>query len=545
MKVGILLIEGRICNSCKSEIQRSELDNNYSICPRCGYYMRMHARKRILSLADKKSFREWDANMKLSNPLDDREYEEKAKKAFLKHKLNDAVITGEMDIDGSHVAIGVMDTRYMMASMGYVVGEKVTRLFEKATKKKLPVIIFCCSGGARMQEGIISLMQMEKTAAAVKRHDEAGLLFVSVLTNPTMGGVTASYAMLADIVFGEKGAMVGFAGSRVIEQNTGEKLPDGFQTVEFQKEHGFIDAVVERNDERKLLSYILKIHQKSKPIKKNGVKHKNKFVDISKLEDISAWDRVQIARQSDRPTSLDYINALFENFYELSGDRVMGDDKAVIAGMAKFNGRAVTVIGNQKGKKTIDDAIFRNFGMASPQGYRKILRLATQAEKFKRPIVFFIDTIGAACGKEAEQNGQGLAIANLLQRMSTIRTPVLSIIVGEGGSGGALALGVGNEVWMLENAIYSILTPEGYASIVWKDSSRAKDAAAIMKIDAKELYKLGIIDRIICEKEPVTKDNMSEVCNELRINMEEFFAKYENMVSRSIVDDRYRKFRRY
>lgn len=539
------MIKGRICNSCKSEIQRSELDNNYSICPRCGYYMRMHARKRISALADKKSFREWDANMKLSNPLGDREYEENQKKASLKHKLNDAIITGEMDIDGFHVAIGVMDTRYMMASMGYVVGEKVTRLFEKAQKKKLPVIMFCCSGGARMQEGIISLMQMEKTVAAVKRHDEAGLLYVSVLTNPTMGGVTASYAMLADIILGEKGAMVGFAGSRVIEQNTGEKLPNGFQTVEFQKEHGFIDAVVERIDERKFLSYILKIHQKSKPIKKNGLKYKNKFVDSSKLEDISAWDRVQIARQTDRPTSLDYINALFENFCELSGDRVMGDDKAVIAGIAKFNGRAVTVIGNQKGKKTIDDAIFRNFGMSSPQGYRKILRLTEQAEKFKRPIVFFIDTIGAACGKEAEQKGQGLAIANLLQRMSTIRTPVLSIIVGEGGSGGALALGIGNEVWILENAIYSILTPEGYASIVWKDSSRANDAAAVMKLDAKELYKLGIVERIICEKKPVTKDNMSEVCNELRTNMEEFFVKYEKKTSRSIVDDRYRKFRKY
>lgn len=184
--------KGRICNACKQEIQRDMLDRNHSICPRCGYYMRMHARKRILSLADKKSFREWDANMELSNPLNDSEYAQKSVETSAKHKLNDAIITGEMNIDGSQVAIGVMDTRYMMASMGYVVGEKVTRLFEKATKKKLPVIMFCCSGGARMQEGIISLMQMEKTAAAVRLHSESGLLYISVLTNPTMGGVTAS-----------------------------------------------------------------------------------------------------------------------------------------------------------------------------------------------------------------------------------------------------------------------------------------------------------------------------------------------------------------
>lgn len=196
--------KGRICNACKQEIQRDMLDRNHSICPRCGYYMRMHARKRILSLADKKSFREWDANMELSNPLNDSEYAQKSVETSAKHKLNDAIITGEMNIDGSQVAIGVMDTRYMMASMGYVVGEKVTRLFEKATKKKLPVIMFCCSGGARMQEGIISLMQMEKTAAAVRLHSESGLLYISVLTNPTMGGVTASFAMLADVILAEK-----------------------------------------------------------------------------------------------------------------------------------------------------------------------------------------------------------------------------------------------------------------------------------------------------------------------------------------------------
>ena len=172
------MIKGRICNACKQEIQREILDRNYSICPQCGYYLRMHARKRILSLADKKSFCEWDANMKFSNPLNDNEYAQKSVEVSLKHKLNDAIIIGEMDIDGFHVAIGVMDTRYMMASMGYVVGEKITRLFEKATKKKLPVIMFCCSGGARMQEGIISLMQMEKTAAAVKKHSDAGLLYI-------------------------------------------------------------------------------------------------------------------------------------------------------------------------------------------------------------------------------------------------------------------------------------------------------------------------------------------------------------------------------
>ncbi len=271
------MVKGRICNSCKSEIQRSELDKNYSICPYCGYYMRMHARKRILSLADKRSFREWDANMKFSNPLNDREYKEKLEKASLKHKLNDAIITGEMYINGSLVAIGVMDTRYMMASMGYVVGEKVTRLFEKATKKKMTVIMFCCSGGARMQEGMIALMQMEKTAAAVRRHSDTGCLYISVLTNPTMGGVTASFAMLADIILAERGAVIGFAGARVIEQNTGQKLPEGFQTSEFQKARGFVDAVVGRETLKEDLLHILKLHTVTQKEIKNLPRTKKKI----------------------------------------------------------------------------------------------------------------------------------------------------------------------------------------------------------------------------------------------------------------------------
>ena len=548
-----MLIKGRICNSCKSEIQRSELDKNYSICPRCGYYMRMHARKRIASLADKKSFREWDADMKFSNPLNDSEYEEKLEKASLKHKLNDAIITGEMYINGSPVAIGVMDTRFMMASMGYVVGEKVTRLFEKATKKKMPVIMFCCSGGARMQEGMIALMQMEKTAAAVKRHGEKGLLFISVLTNPTMGGVTASFAMLADVVLAEKGAMIGFAGPRVIEQNTGKKLPEGFQTAEFQKEHGFVDAILERENEKKVLGLIVKQHLKKSRKnmlftldKQHKLNERFEHVQDEKINDgVTAWERVQNARRIDRPTSLDYINNLFEDFYELSGDRVSGDDHAIVGGIVTFNDRTLTVIGNQKGKDSLNDAVYRNWGMASPQGYRKALRLAKQAEKFRRPIIFFIDTIGAACGETAEEDGQGLAIANLLQEMSTIKVPVLSIIIGEGGSGGALALGVANEVWMLENSIYSILTPEGYASIIWKDSKKAKDAAEVMDIDAEKLNRLKVIDYVVKEEEPVTKENMSHVCDKLREKMIDFLEKYGKKSEKRIVSERYKKFRSY
>ena len=544
-KQGANMLTYRICDKCNSKIVRSVLDNNYSICPKCGNYMRFHSRKRIETLADDNTFKEWNYQEQISNPLKDEYYEEILENTKKAHNLNDAVICGEMEIDGIKVVIGVMDTRFMMASMGYIVGERVTRLFEIATKKNLPVILFCCSGGARMQEGIISLMQMEKTAAAVKRHNDSGGLYISVLTNPTMGGVTASFAMLADIILAEKKAMIGFAGARVIVQNTGEKLPEGFQTAEFQKEHGFVDLVVSREKIREDLSFLLQIHKKGRKISKTFAVVKKEKACNNRAGQVNAWEIVRRARSYERPESLDYINRLFPDYYELFGDRVSGDDHAIVAGLATFHGFPVTVIGHQKGKKSFDDAIYRNFGMPSPRGYRKILRLVKQAEKFRRPVIFFVDTIGAACGREAEESGQGLAIAELLQYMSVATICVLSIIIGEGGSGGALALGIGNEVWMLENAIYSVSTPESYASILWKDNSKASKAAIKMKLTAKDLYDLGIIDKIIYESEPITRANMKNVCDVLEKEIALFLKKYLKKKPKKIANDRYYRYRKY
>ena len=540
------VLQGRICNACKQEIQRDILDRNYSICPKCGYYMRMHARKRILSLADIDSFCEWDADMKFSNPLQDSEYAQKAVEASEKHKLNDAIITGEMDIGGHHIAIGVMDTRYMMASMGYVVGEKVTRLFEKAKKLKLPVVVFCCSGGARMQEGIISLLQMEKTVAAVRSHSEAGLLFISVLTNPTMGGVTASFAMLADVILAEKDAVIGFAGKRVIEQNTGEKLPLGFQTAEYQKECGFIDAIVIREEIKNTLTRLLRLHsdKKTRLNKINEIHAKSAVFQSTQLAN-NAWERVKIVRGKNRPTSIDYISALFHDFFEVSGDRIYRDDKAIIAGIAAFHGKSFTIIGEQKGKETLEDAVFRNFGMPSPDGYRKALRAIKQAEKFRRPIVCFVDTIGAACGVDAEKRGQGLAIAELLSELSVAKVPVLSIIIGEGYSGGALALTIGNEVWMLENAVFSIISPEGYSSIVWGTNDRKQEAAEKMKMSSIELYRMNVVDKIIAEEGIVTADNLGIVSQCIEQEIIGFYNKYINRPVNKIVHERQKRYRQY
>ncbi len=259
---------------------------------------------------------------------------------------------------------------------------------------------------------------------------------------------------------------------------------------------------------------------------------------------LTPWDRVKIARGKNRPTAMFYIENIFDEFFELHGDRYFKDDGAVVGGIAAIDGRPVTVIGQQKGRDTKEN-IFRNFGMPYPEGYRKALRLMKQAEKFNRPIICFVDTSGAYCGIGAEERGQGEAIARNLLEMSALTVPVLSILIGEGGSGGALALAVANEVWMMENSMYSILSPEGFASILWKDSKRAKEAASVMKITARELKSLGIIDKILGEKELLTPQTSDVVIGKMKKGIVRFLRSYDGKSGEEIAGERYDRFRKY
>lgn len=390
-----------------------------------------------------------------------------------------------------------------------------------------------------MQEGIVSLMQMAKTSAALKRHSKAGQFYISVLTDPTTGGVTASFAMLGDIILAEPNALIGFAGPRVIEQTIGQKLPKGFQRSEFLLEHGFIDEIVEREKMKEVLSDILKLHEAGERVPCKGKRTEEAEI---KNEIASAWDRVQISRMKDRPVGSDYLNILFTDFIELHGDRYFKDDKAIIGGVARFHGRPVTVIVQAKGKDTKEN-IERNFGMPSPEGYRKALRLMKQAEKFGRPVICLVDTPGAFCGLEAEERGQGEAIARNLFELSDLNVPILSIVIGEGGSGGALAMAVADEVWMLENSIYSILSPEGFASILWKDSKRAEEAAGVMKLTSKDLKELGIIEKIIPEPSHLTVYNLKEVVRKIECSIDDFLDHYEKMDVEALKNHRYERFR--
>lgn len=541
------------CPKCGEVVYRDDVKAHGYVCPKCEGYFRIGTRTRIRMVADQGTFQEWFTDLETENPLEYPGYEEKIANLQEKTKLHEAVTVGKCMVNGLETVLGVCDARFLMGSMGYVVGEKITRAFERATEEKLPVVLFTSSGGARMQEGIISLMQMAKTSAAIRKHSEAGLFYLPVLTDPTTGGVTASFAMLGDVILAEPGALIGFAGPRVIAQTIGQKLPEGFQRAEFLVEKGIIDGVVERQELKETVWKLLNIHQdalqyihygdtqnvENLPEIRNS---RGKAAGCDKKE-LTAWERVEISRSKERPTTLSYVQQVFDDFLELHGDRAFRDDGAVIGGIAMFGGQPVTVIGQQKGKN-VKENIYRNFGMASPEGYRKALRLMKQAEKFGRPVVTFVDTPGAACGIEAEERGQGEAIARNLLEMSGIQTPMVSILIGEGGSGGALGLAVTDEVWMMENATYSILSPEGFASILWKDGKRAKEASEVMKITAKDLKKLQIIEKVIREPEPANEENLPEIAEEIREDLDGFLRKSCQKTREQIVEERYERFRR-
>lgn len=542
------------CSRCKKPILVQEVRDAYYICPKCGGYFKVRAYERIRRVADEGTFQESDRELVGKNPLGFEGYEEKLAAERLKTRMKEAIVTGTGSIDGIPAALGVMDSRFMMASMGWAVGEKLTRLIEKATTESLPLILFTCSGGARMQEGIHSLMQMAKVSAAMAKHHAAGLLSVCVLTDPTTGGVTASFAMEGDVILAEPNALIGFAGPRVIEQTIGQRLPKGFQRSEFLMEHGFVDRITERSELKKVLADLCRMHDREyckkalcqlvdTEIQEGAKKNPAARPALEQKESGSAWEHVLAARRADRPVGSDYIRALFSEFYEFHGDRRFGDDPALIGGIGLFEGVPVTVIAQEKGTSA-KDRVKHNFGMCQPEGYRKALRLMKEAEKFHRPVLCFIDTPGAFCGIGAEERGQGSAIAENLLEISRLKTPVVSIFIGEGGSGGALALACGDEVWMMENAVYSVLSPEGFASILWKDKKRAPEAADKMKLTAEDVVSAQAAERRIKEPEKLTTQNMGSVLEQLREELRRFLKQYAVLESEKLCDRRYERFRK-
>ena len=548
------------CPKCGKMVNRDRVARRKYICYECEGYFRVRTNNRIRMVADPHTFQPWFTDMPVRNPLSYEGYEEKLREAREKTGLEEAFTVGQCKVFGQDIVLGICDSRFLMASMGHVVGEKITAAIERAVELRLPVFFFCCSGGARMQEGIISLMQMAKTSAAIRKLDEAGLLYCTILTDPTMGGVTASFAMLGDVIMAEPGALIGFAGPRVIRQTIGQELPEGFQTAEFLVEHGIIDGIVRRDALKKTLYFLVKSHQGKEGEYADFTGGKDFHFVLNEvlkeqtwnMKPAGAWEKVKAVRRLERASACDYMASIFDNFVEAHGDRSFRDDPAIIGGIGFLEGQPVTVIAEHKGKDG-KECQRRNYGMPMPEGYRKALRLMKQAEKFHRPIVSFINTSGAYCGIEAEERGQGEAIARSLQEMSALKVPVLCIFIGEGGSGGALALAVADRVAMqrhavysvLENATYSILSPEGFASILWKDSSRAREASEIMRITAQDLKLLHVVDRIVPEFGGADSTTAEAIGGYLKEQIMAFLQRYQGLSGQEIAAQRYERFRRY
>ncbi len=534
------------CPGCRRVIDQDRLVENLEVCPRCGRHLRVSGRKRMRMTVDAGSFEEWDRELAATDFLGFPGYVEKLEAARERTHENDAVVCGRGRVGGHDCALFFMDADFMMGTMGSVVGEKICRTFERALELGLPVVGFTVSGGARMQEGTTSLMQMAKVSAAVRRHSDAGLLYLTVLTDPTTGGVTASFAMEGDIILAEPGALVGFAGPRVIEQTTHKRLPNGFQRSEFLVEHGFCDLIVERKDLVATLSELLALHEGRVPAP--GAPHALAPVAEPRRgrgarprrteEPASAYDIVRLTRSTERATSLELIERSLDGFVELHGDRLFADDAAVVAGIGWRGGRVMTVIAIERGSST-KERVRRNFGMAHPEGYRKALRLMRQAEKFGRPVVCLVDTSGAYCGIGAEERGQGEAIAANLMEMSALRVPIVSVVVGEGGSGGALGLAVADRVLMLASSAYSVVSPEGCASILWKDPKRADQAAEALHITARDLSELGLIDKVV----PDLGLTHAEVAHDLMREVDVALDELGRLDVDELLGARYEKFR--
>jgi acetyl-CoA carboxylase carboxyl transferase subunit beta len=536
------------CPSCDAFVYHKRLKRNLGVCPECNYHFRLGVRERLAQLLDEGSFEDLSGDIAPVDPLafaDSKPYPQRLEEAQRKTGSSEGALYGAAAIDGNPLVVAIMNFAFIGGSMGSGVGEAITRAAELALERRLPLLVVSSSGGARMQEGCVSLMQLAKTSQAVARLHEEGLLFISLLVDPTYGGVSASFATLGDLLVSEPGSYIGFAGPKVIEQTIRQKLPDGFQTAEFLLDHGQLDLVEPRENLRNTLRKILALHGGAG--RREGLPETNgsaPLTDPAPLEGRDPWEVVQLARHIERPNTLEYISHVFDDFQELAGDRLFDQDAAIVGGIARLGDVTVMVVGHQKGHTTAE-MMERNFGMPNPEGYRKGLRLMRYAAKFGLPIVTLVDTPGAYPGLGAEERGQSIAIAQSIMEMSRFPVPIVTVVTGEGGSGGALALAVGDRVLMMENSYYSVISPEGCSTILFKDAAQAPRAAAALRVTAPDLLRLKIMDAIVPEPEGGAHTDHLTAAQNLKTAIVSCFAELFPLAPDELVAKRYERFRMY
>ena len=492
------------CESCGRLVFYKDYKDNLYICPRCNHAFMMNPKQRFDLLFDSNDWQKLDLPVVSDDPLkfvDRMPYTERLSEARNETGTGDAVVSADGVIGGVPATVCVLNGFFMMGSMGRAAGDGIIASMEHAIELHQPFVMVTSSGGARMQENILSLMQMARTTVAVNKLHANKIPYIVILTDPTFGGVTASFAMLGDIQIAESGARIGFAGRRVIEQNIREKLPSNFQTAEYLYEHGMVDMVVPRGELHDALARVLAVLTKQprepKPISVTTPKYDG-TKKIRGMGENDAYDKVLLARHENRPHFLDYINGIVDDWTYLAGDRLYAEDPAMGSGIGYWRGIPAVIIGQETGR-TIETRQKHRFGMPNPDGYRKAQRMMQLAQRFDLPLISLFDTAGAFAGREGEERGQSEAIASTISAGLRVQTPYVAVNVGQGGSGGAIAIGTGDRVLMLENAIYSVIAPESCASILWKDNKFKADAAAAMKLTARDMADMNVIDKIVAE----------------------------------------------
>ena len=534
------------CPACDGFVYYKRLRRSLGVCPECNHHFRLPVRERLAQLLDEGSFVDMSESLEPLDVLgfaDSKPYSQRLEEAQRKTGNREGAVYGTGTIDGHPLVVAAMDFAFIGGSMGSGVGEAVTLAAERALESRTPLLVIAASGGARMQEGCVSLMQMAKTSQAVARLSEEGILFISLLTDPTYGGVSASFATLGDVLVAEPSSHIGFAGPKVIEQTIRQQLPDGFQTAEFLMDHGMLDLVEPRENIQGVLRKLLELHtlERGDLPETEGAEP---VTDPDSLPKSPAWDIVQLARNIERPNTLEYVGYVFDDFQELYGDRLFQEDAAIVGGVGRLGDVAVVVIGHQKGHTT-SEMMERNFGMPNPEGYRKGMRLMQHAAKFGMPLVTFVDTPGAYPGLGAEERGQSIAIAESIMKMSRLPVPAITIVTGEGGSGGALALAVGDRVLMMQNSYYSVISPEGCSTILFKDAAQAPRAAEVLRLTAADLLRLGIMDAVVPEPEGGAHTDPPAAAASVKTAIVSTLRELLDTPTEELLERRYDRFRKF
>jgi acetyl-CoA carboxylase carboxyl transferase subunit beta len=525
------------CLSCHADLTDSPEYAEFRVCPACRFHYNVGARRRVSLLADKGTFRETNRSYIALDPISfSKDYRRRVQGEQKRTGLADAIITGTVRIGRNRAVLAVIDFRFLGGTIGSVVGEKLAQAFELAARRRRPIVVVVSGGSARLQEGPLALAQLAKVAAAQRRLAAARVPMICVLANPTTGAAYAGFASLADYIVAEPGALVGYATLRAAREASGGRLPADAHTAEGQLQNGMIDAVVDRAQLGELLTTLLSLFASRK-----RVKAPKREEDGTGEQDgaAGAWHEVQLSRHAQRPTARDYLALISRRFIEFRGDRVTGDDPAVVCGIGEIGGEAVIVAGQQSAASDTD----RPETWIRPEGFRKARRAMQLAARFDMPLVTLIDTPGAYPGADAEARGLGYAIASCTATLADLPTATVAAIVGEAGGEAALAFGVADRALMLEHATFSVVPPERAAQLIYRDSTKVEEAAEALHLTARECRALKLIDVVVPEPPGGAHQDHEAAARRLGTAIARALAETHGTPVRRLLEQRYRKYR--